>query len=151
MTRCLLIGLLLSFAWPAQAEKRPRTENLFMCPCEGCTGKFLPNCGKKSCAPAQKLRHYLDELEKSGKTDAEIRELVIERYDSAIVANPDTTEDWWAYALPFISLLIGGGLIVMLGRRWVARGALLETRPTAADEISDAEQQRIEAAMRELE
>lgn len=145
---CLLISLLL-FATPALAAERARTEHLFMCPCDHCKGKWLPNCANKGCGPAQQLRAWLIELEQQGKTDVEVRQAVTARYGTRLVANPGGGAGWAAYLLPLLALLAGGALITWIGKRWVARGA--PTTESAPQPLSADQQAKVEAALEELE
>ncbi len=88
-------------------------------------------------------------------TDDQVRTAVVQVYGPQIVATPLARETWWAYALPFACLLVGGALVLWLGRGWIARhreaaeeGKAIDTKNPQPDTI---EQERIEAAMRELE
>lgn len=78
------------------------------------------------------LRRQVRELLESGKSDAEVRDYMVERYGAFILFRPPF--NWrtaWLWSLPFVALLIGLWVAVRIVRR---RAALL---PSDTSEVDD--------------
>ncbi len=78
------------------------------------------------------LRRQVLELLESGKSDAEVRDYMVERYGAFILFRPQF--NWrtaWLWSLPFVALLIGLWVAVRIVRR---RAALL---PGDTSEVDD--------------
>ena len=78
------------------------------------------------------LRRQVLELLESGKSDAEVRDYMVERYGAFILFRPQF--NWrtaWLWSLPFVALLIGLWVAVRIVRR---RAALLPGDPSEVDD-----------------
>ena len=80
------------------------------------------------------LRRQVLELLESGKSDAEVRDYMVERYGAFILFRPQF--NWrtaWLWSLPFVALLIGLWVAVRIVRR---RAALLPGDTSEVDDLS---------------
>jgi len=67
---------------------------------------------------AQDLRREVREMIAAGKTDAEIREFMIERYGDFVLYRPRmTAQNFLLWAAPVLLLLVGGVVLVRVVRR----------------------------------
>ncbi len=129
------------------AQNRPKTEleaktmKEILCVC-GCARQSIFDC---DCATAAKLRQtVIDKLagldtstddKRAAAYDAVLTSFVAEYKGEQVLATPKSKASW---LLPSFAIVGGLGLLVVVGRRWVARGfataAAAPTAVVAADE-----------------
>jgi cytochrome c-type biogenesis protein CcmH len=90
-------------------------EDAVICTC-GCANMVLSTC---LCGHAAEMRTEIRALYESGKNDDEVLEILISRYGERILATPKQEGfNLTAYTLPFLAILMGGGLLISLINRW---------------------------------
>lgn len=58
-----------------------------------------------------------------GKSDAEILRIYRERYGDRVVTVPEKEPSAWVQAFPWLAGLAGAGLVVLVLRKWMRKGA----------------------------
>ena len=93
------------------------------------TGNIVCTCGSSGCPPthlvrhcscanAQKMSQEVANLLAEGKNDEEIYSYYIERFGVAVMASPDAQGfNLLGWSLPFVALVLGGGVVVGVYRR----------------------------------
>jgi cytochrome c-type biogenesis protein CcmH len=83
---------------------------------------------------ARDLRLIVREQLQTGKSDAEVRDYVVERYGNFVLLKPPVEPATWAlWAGPFALLLLGGlGLFL-----WSRRARPVEAAPLSAEEAAE--------------
>jgi cytochrome c-type biogenesis protein CcmH len=93
---------------------------------------------------AQDLRRELRTLIKQGKTDAEIRDFMVERYGDFVLYRPRVKpETWLLWAGPFLLMIVGVVVLLVYLRR--------RNRAVNQDQLSEDETSRVEALLQESE
>jgi cytochrome c-type biogenesis protein CcmH len=128
----LVIGLLGWAAWPAgdASGAAARTRELareLRCPdCEGLS------VADSSTTSAAAIRDEIRELADRGRTDAEIRQVYVDRYGESILLEPEGRGlGLLVWGLPVVALGAGVAGLVLALRRWRRAPSL---RASAADE-----------------
>jgi cytochrome c-type biogenesis protein CcmH len=81
------------------------------------------------------LRRQVRELLEQGKTDAEIRQYMVDRYGAFILFRPQfNAQTAWLWIAPGVLLLVGVGVAIRIVRQ---RRALLSTDDAPVDDGSD--------------
>jgi cytochrome c-type biogenesis protein CcmH len=81
---------------------------------------------------AQDLRREVREMIEDGKTDAEIREFMIERYGDFVLYRPRmTAQNFLLWAAPVLLLLVGAVVLVRVVRRKAQESKLEPEGPEA--------------------
>lgn len=129
------LALLVCTATCAQAQlDRLRSEGLFMCPCPGCKGKWLPNCGDRNCRPAQELRIKLRRLEDAGESDDAIARAIEGEFGRTILADPSVRRG--AAGAAGIATALA---LAVLAAVAIAVGLVRAIRPARATPVPPAE------------
>ena len=102
------------------AATRPNAEQVaqgLTCQC-GC-GLTVANCNMPTCGFSVPLRIQIEGMIGKGMSRAQIVAFFRHQYGEKILSAP-TTEGFnlLAWAMPFIALLLGGGLIAIAAKRW---------------------------------
>ena len=93
-----------------------------------CPGRTLSSCPSPQAA---ELVQWMVVQEAGGATQEQVVEMLIERFGEEILGAPPAKGiTLWAYVLPVLGFVVGGGLVVVALRRIVAR----ETVPEAVGE-----------------
>jgi len=106
-----------------------------------------PTCAGQSAlvsdAPAAKaVRTFVAQEVAAGRSDGVIERELTDRYGSDILLRPPASGiDGLVWFLPIVVLVVGAGGLVLAFRRWRA-----EAR--AAGEVSEADRERVESALR---
>ena len=88
--------------------------------CPVCQGLSLQDSPSEL---AQQMREVVKQQLQDGKSPDEVKDYFVARYGQWILMTPPATGfNWLVYSLPFIVLVVGGAMLVILVRRW--------TRPT---------------------
>jgi cytochrome c-type biogenesis protein CcmH len=91
---------------------------------------------------AQDLRREIRDLIKQGKTDAEIRAFMVDRYGDFVLYRPPVKPTTWLLWLgPFVLMLVGVVALLMYLRR--------RNNQVASSGLSDDENKRIDALLRD--
>ena len=87
-----------------------------------CPGRTLASCPSPQAA---ELVQWIVVQEAAGATREEVVEMLIERFGEEILGAPPAKGiTLWAYLLPVLGFVVGGGLVVVALRRIVARGVV---------------------------
>lgn len=116
-----------------------------------CPGRTLSACPSPQ---ADQLRQWILFQAAAGQTQAEIEEILYERFGDQILSAPKAEGGWGisAYALPVVGFLLGGVFVVFMIRRLaMGRGPSetestptpLRTATVAGPSVSDAELERL--------
>ena len=90
-----------------------------------CPGRTLASCPSPQAA---ELVQWMVLQEADGATREQIVEMLIERFGEEILAAPPAKGiTLWAYVVPVLGFLVGGGLVVIALRRIVAKGVVPES------------------------
>jgi len=135
-TALMLTALLLASAGDLRgAEPTPqeRAEHALMCYC-GCADLTIRTC---SCGTAARVKEDIARRLASGETVDQVVLAYVAQHGEQIRSAP-TKEGFnlLAWVVPFGAILVAGGLIVALVRRWQARGALEQAAVAAAGAVS---------------
>ena len=97
------------------------------CQC-GC-GLTVANCNHPNCSFSVPMRERIDTMLAHGKGRAEIISYFRKQYGEKILSAPTTQGfNLLAWTMPFVALLVGGGLVVLMMGRW--RGGVARARRT---------------------
>jgi cytochrome c-type biogenesis protein CcmH len=118
----LLVALV---APPREAAAAPASgqeiAEALTCQC-GC-GLTVANCNHPNCSFSVPTRERIDAMLAHGKGRAEIIGYFRKQYGEKILSAPTTQGfNLLAWTMPFIALLAGGAMIVLVMGRWRARG-----------------------------
>ncbi|HEX21221.1 MAG TPA: cytochrome c-type biogenesis protein CcmH [Actinobacteria bacterium] len=118
ITIFLVLFLLATLTTPALAVTYKDVEGEFMCTC-GC-GKTMTACEDSECSVKRGLRSTVQGLVDSGKSRAEIIDVMRKNYGDTILATPIKQGfNWVAYVTPFLLVIAGGIGILFIVRGWV--------------------------------
>ena len=133
----LLVAL---FAPPRDAKAAPATSRQeiaegLTCQC-GC-GLTVANCNHPNCSFSVPTRERIDAMLAHGMGRAEIIAYFRKHYGEKILSAPTTQGfNLLAWTMPFIALLAGGGIIVLVMDRWRTRGAMSSDSTDAPAPVS---------------
>jgi cytochrome c-type biogenesis protein CcmH len=104
----------------ASASERPTQQQIaqgLTCQC-GC-GLTVANCNHPSCNFSVPMRSEIDSMIGRGMSRAQIIGFYRAKYGEKILSAP-TTEGFnlLAWVMPFVAIVLGGGLIAFAARRW---------------------------------
>jgi len=87
------------------------------CQC-GC-GLTVANCNHPNCSFSVPMREHIDTMLAHGMGRAEIIAYFRKQYGEKILSAPTTQGfNLLAWTMPFVALLVGGGLVVLMMGRW---------------------------------
>jgi len=87
------------------------------CQC-GC-GLTVANCNHPSCSFSVPMREHIDTMLAHGMGRAEIIAYFRKQYGEKILSAPTTQGfNLLAWTMPFVALIVGGGLVVLMMGRW---------------------------------
>jgi cytochrome c-type biogenesis protein CcmH len=93
-----------------------------MCIC-GCN-QILLECNHVGCPSSDGMRNELMAAVTRGESDSLVEQGFVQKYGPTVLAAPTTKGfDRAAYILPFLALILGFGLVVMIVRSWKNRPA----------------------------
>jgi len=101
----------------AERTSEAQVAQALTCQC-GC-GLTVANCNMPTCGFSVPLRIQIEGMIGKGMSRAQIVAFFRHQYGEKILSAP-TTEGFnlLAWAMPFIALLLGGGLIAIAAKRW---------------------------------
>lgn len=87
------------------------------CQC-GC-GLTVANCNHPNCSFSVPMREHIDTMLSHGMGRAEIISYFRKQYGEKILSAPTTQGfNLLAWTMPFVALVVGGGLVVLMMGRW---------------------------------
>ena len=90
------------------------------CQC-GC-GLTVANCNHPNCSSSVPMREQIDAMLAKRMARAEIIDYFRKQYGEKILSAPTTQGfNLLAWTMPFVALLLGGGLVVLMMGRWRGR------------------------------
>lgn len=96
-------------------------EEAMTCLC-GC-GQTIKNCPHQNCGYAIPARKRVDTYLNEGKSKAEILDIFVTQYGEEALATPTKKGfNLLGYIMPFAVLLIAGVVIMIIIRKWTAKG-----------------------------
>lgn len=99
-----------------------------------CPGRTLSSCPSPQAA---ELVQWMVVQEAGGATQEQVVEMLIERFGEEILGAPPAKGiTLWAYILPVLGFVVGGGLVVVALRRIVAKGPASEATAGHREESS---------------
>ena len=135
-------------AHPLQSE----LEETMICLC-GC-GQTIKNCPHQNCGyaiPARaRIAAYLDE----GKSRSEILDIFVTQYGEEALATPTKKGfNLLGYIMPFVVLILAGALIMVIVKKWTARGLRDEedTLPKTKSDFGSEMDKQLEKELEEMD
>lgn len=103
-----------------------------MCIC-GC-GQILLECNHVGCPDSDGMRNELMAAVTRGDSDSLVEQAFVQKYGPTVLAAPTTAGfDRAAYIVPFVVLIFGAGLVILVVRAWKNHPS-----PALADGVSPA-------------
>jgi len=93
-----------------------RLEEMLLAPC--C---YREPVSRHQSEVAIEMRREIACMVAGGKTDHEILDYYIDKYGKAVLAEPQGLEGWVVRGIPFLLLLLGGGVVCRLVWNWRSR------------------------------
>ncbi len=152
----LVVGLLLVVVSPAPAAERTiqqAIEHGLMCYC-GCADLTVQVC---TCGTAAMIRQEIATRLANGESQEAVLAAFVTRHGEQILSAP-TKEGFnlLAWIMPFAVLLVSATALIVVIRRWAARGAIETTgmaagpSPADDDDLNDEQRLTLERIEREL-
>lgn len=146
----LMLGLLLGSAVLAQehynSEDYRKACDALMCQC-GC-GATISNCAMEHCHSSEPIREEIATRLQAGESVESIIQVFVDRYGLVILSAPPAEGFYWtAWLTPFVALLVGLFVLVVILRSWRHRTVPASEGPAR---LSDAQRARIERELRDL-
>lgn len=156
LRRILAVGLLLAgLSFPASyltaqtdLERADALYDKFICTCS--CNLQLGICNMIACPNREPMKQELRAHLADGRSDAEILDILADKYGLTVLAAPPKTGAFnlSAWLMPFVVLLGGGGVAAFYVRRFRSRWTELPAQDGTAAEVS-AFQQRLERELAE--
>jgi cytochrome c-type biogenesis protein CcmH len=122
----LALGWPLAAGYPADQAAAPLTSSAFIvdieeslvCQC-GC-GLTVHSCNHLNCPSAIPMKKEIGERLARGETKEQVIAYYHDRYGEKVLSSPTLTGfNLAAWIAPFVALVIGGGVITRVARRWI--------------------------------
>ncbi len=146
MLSTLLLVLFVAFL-PTRASAATVGDiaSQLICQC-GCT-LVLENCTHEECHSRENMTNLIAQQLDQGQSEEQIIQLFVTQYGEQVLASPPKRGfNLTAWILPFAAILVGGGVIYFLIRRWVRTG---QSSAVAVDTESDAADDEYERKLEE--
>lgn len=147
-----VLALTVALAVPARparaaaANAQEIAEGL-TCQC-GC-GLTVANCNHPSCSFSVPMREHIDAMLSHGMGRAEIIAYFRKQYGEKILSAPTTQGfNLLAWTTPFVALLLGGGLIVLMMGRWRGAPRSAPQPPQSPDVPGSGQSAKFDPALR---
>ena len=135
----------------AAAANRQEIAEALTCQC-GC-GLTVANCNHPNCSFSVPMRERIDTMLAHGMGRAEIIGYFRKQYGEKILSAPTTQGfNLLAWTMPFVALMIGGGLVVLMMGRWRAGAPAASGSSQSSDDAGSADSEpsgKTDAALRE--
>lgn len=134
------------------AEKVTNAEVSQSLTCQCGCGLTVANCNMPTCGFSVPMRAEIDKMIGRGMGRAQILAFYRDKYGEKVLSAP-TAEGFniLAWTMPFIALLVGGGLIVMVFGKWRAAPPLLPASQGSAGAPASFDPELKRRLERELE
>jgi cytochrome c-type biogenesis protein CcmH len=148
-----LIGALIMPMRSARASATSRQEIAEGLTCQCGCGLTVANCNHPNCSFSVPMREHIDTMLAHGMGRAEIITYFRKQYGEKILSAPTTQGfNLLAWTMPFVALLTGGGLVVLMMGRW--RGGPPSTprspgNSNSGSPDSSGKSERTDSALRE--
>ena len=117
---CLAVFALLGAGDPATRFNEIGHQMMCICGCK----QILLECNHVGCPDSDGMRNELMAAVSGGDSDSLVEQSFVQKYGPTVLAAPTTKGfDRVAYILPFVALIFGFGLVVMIVRSWKNRPA----------------------------
>jgi cytochrome c-type biogenesis protein CcmH len=118
------------------------------CQC-GC-GLTVANCNHPNCSFSVPMRERIDTMLAHGKGRAEIIAYFRKQYGEKILSAPTTQGfNLLAWTMPFLALLAGGGLVVLMMGRWRGGAPAPPQAPQSPADSDTGDSGKSDSALRE--
>ena len=125
----------------ASAQTVSGIASQLICQC-GCT-LVLENCTHEECHSRENMTNLIAQQLDQGQSEEQIIQLFVTQYGEQVLASPPKKGfNLTAWILPFAAILVGGGVIYFLIRKWVRTGRYATVVVDAEDDESDNEYER---------
>jgi len=115
----ILIAPLMAPVRPAHATAATRQEVAEALTCQCGCGLTVANCNHPNCSFSVPMRERIDAMLAHGMGRAEIIGYFRKQYGEKILSAPTTQGfNLLAWTMPFVALMMGGGLVVLMMGRW---------------------------------
>ena len=139
----ITILLFLVFASPVMADSISVGDiaKQLICQC-GCN-MVLSNCTHAECGSRNAMTASIEQKLAQGESQQEIIQSFVAQYGEQVLASPPKRGfNLIAWALPFVAILGGGGIIYIALNKWVSRGKSRQTSAVTGDEQEDKKYRR---------
>src|SRR5512146_3267869 len=118
LTAVMVVPLMLPMrAAHAAPPSRQEIAEALTCQC-GC-GLTVANCNHPNCSFSVPMREHIDTMLAHGMGRAQIIAYFRKQYGEKILSAPTTQGfNLLAWTMPFVALVVGGGLVVLMMGRW---------------------------------
>lgn len=145
----ILLIVILSLS-PAKANAATVSDisKLFICQC-GCN-MVLANCSHVECGSREAMTTLIKQKMDQGQTDEQITQFFVTQYGEQVLsAPPKRGFNLLAWVTPFAAIMLGGGVIYILLKKWVKRGTRSQVS-AAIDENDEKYQHQLEEELKEF-
>jgi cytochrome c-type biogenesis protein CcmH len=139
----ITLFLFLVFASPVMAEYTTVSDiaDQLICQC-GCN-MVLSNCTHAECGSRKAMTDLIEQKLAQGQSQQEIIQFFVAQYGEQVLASPPKRGfNLIAWALPFVAILGGGGIIYIALKKWVSRGKRRQTIAVTGAEQEPSKYQR---------
>lgn len=147
-----ILFLLVLLVWtPARALTVSEVARELSCRC-GC-GMTVDGCNHTNCPFSIPARKSIDEKIASGMSKEAIMRTFVAQYGEQVLAAPTKKGfNLTAWILPFVMLIVGGGIVRAVIRRWTRAEAQPAHEQERLSEAEDAEyRDKVERELKELD
>ena len=117
---CLAVIALLGAGDPATRFNEIGHQMMCICGCN----QILLECNHVGCPASDGMRNELMAAVTRGDSDSLVEQSFVQKYGPTVLAAPTTKGfDRAAYIIPFVVLILGFGLVVLIVRAWKNRPA----------------------------
>lgn len=117
--------------------------------CPLCTGVRVDHCDLPLC---DQMREVIRQKLAAGETKEEIKAYFVEQYGQVVLGVPPKRGGMiLAWVLPFLVLLVAGGWVYRLARRWAQRRATEEIEAVAPQPLPAEYVERLERELEQFE
>lgn len=132
----------------AAAPGRQEIAEALTCQC-GC-GLTVANCNHPNCSFSVPMREHIDTMLSHGMGRTEIIGYFRKQYGEKILSAPTTQGfNLLAWTMPFVALIVGGGLVVLMMGRWRGGPSSSPQSPQSPDDPNSGNSGNSDPALRE--
>lgn len=115
---CMSVFALLGAGDPASRFNEIGHQMMCICGCK----QILLECNHVGCPDSDGMRNELMAALTRGDSDSLVEQSFVQKYGPTVLAAPTTKGfDRAAYIMPFVALILGFGLVVIIVRSWKNR------------------------------